>query len=67
MTYSIQGFQIATQHGYDAERTTETLKDAKREARYMLSEQYRKASEATHRLAITQVWKDGELIHEFWR
>jgi hypothetical protein len=65
MQYSIQGFQtINSDNGCDAERFADTLKEAKQEARYMLSDQYRIASEATSRLALVQIWKNGELIAE---
>jgi hypothetical protein len=63
-TYQLQGFQGSTERGYDAERTAETLKDARKEAKYMLSEEYRRASEASRKLATVQIWKDGALIDE---
>ena len=63
--YSIQGFQTTdTSRGCDAERTADTLKDAKRQARYMRSEDYRVASEAYARLSVVQIFKDSELILE---
>lgn len=65
MTYSLQGFQTTdSSNGCDAERSADTLKEAKQEARYMLSDQYRIAGEATSRLALVQIWKNGELIAE---
>ena len=65
MTYQIQGFQtLNTERGYDAERTADTLKDAKKEARYMLSDDYRRASEASSKLATVQIWKGSDLIAE---
>lgn len=65
MTYQIQGFQtLNTERGYDAERAADTLKDARKEAKYMLSDDYRRASEVSDRLAIVQIWKGRELIDE---
>lgn len=52
------------QYGCDAERTSDTLKDARKQAKYMLSDEYRRASEATDKLALVQIWKDGALIAE---
>lgn len=63
--YSIQGFQSFTQNGCDAERNADTIKDARRQARYMLSESYRVASEATEKLSMVQIWKGDKLIQEF--
>lgn len=66
MKYIIIGFQDPTRDaGYDAERGADTLKDAKREAKYMLSEEYRIASEASTKLRITQIWRSGELVQQF--
>jgi hypothetical protein len=64
MIYSLQGFQADSDQGCDAERFADTLKEAKQTARYMLSEQYRIASEASKRLALVQIWKGNELITE---
>jgi hypothetical protein len=65
MIYSLQGFQTTDSHnGCDVERSADTLKEAKQEARYMLSDQYRINSEASCRLALVQIWKNGELIAE---
>ena len=65
MTYQIQGFQtLNTERGYDAERSADTLKDARKEAKYMLSDDYRRASEASAKLATVQIWKGSELIAE---
>lgn len=70
MKYLVLGFQDATRdEGYDAERGADTLKEAKHEARYMLSEEYRKASEASAKLQMVQIWRDGkngkELVEQF--
>ena len=65
MTYQVQGFQSSTQNGYDAERTVDTLKDARKEAKYMLSDDYRRASEATAKLTTVQIWKGDTLIDQF--
>ena len=65
MTYQLQGFQtLNTECGNDAERSADTLKDARKEAKYMLSDEYRRASEASDKLAIVQIWKGNELIAE---
>lgn len=64
MTYQIQGFQGSTQNGYDAERSAETLKDARKQAKYMLSDTYRQASEASEKITTVQIWRNGELIDE---
>jgi hypothetical protein len=65
MTYQIQGFQsINTDRGYDAERSADTVKEARREAKYMLSDEYRRASEVSDKLAKVQIWKGEELIDE---
>jgi hypothetical protein len=65
MTYQIQGFQtLNTERGCDAERSADTIKDARREAKYMLSDDYRRASESSAKLATVQIWKGGELITE---
>lgn len=65
MTYQIQGFQtLNTERGNDAERSADTIKEAKREAKYMLSDEYRRASEASDKLAIVQIWKGRDLITE---
>lgn len=62
--YHIQGFQGSTRFGFDAERTADTLAEARREAKYMLSDDYRRASEATDRLAIVQIWRGDKLLEE---
>lgn len=65
MTYQLQGFQtLNTERGNDAERSADTLKDARKEAKYMLSDEYRRASEVSDKLAIVQIWKGNELIAE---
>jgi len=45
-------------------RSADTLKDARKEAKYMLSDDYRRASEASAKLATVQIWKGSELIAE---
>jgi hypothetical protein len=63
--YTILGFQTKdTEHGCDAERFAETIKDARAQARYMLTDDYRRASEAIDVLAIVQIWRDDVLIDE---
>lgn len=65
MTYQIQGFQtLNTERSCDVERTADTLKNARKKAKYMLSDDYRRASEASSRLATVQIWKGEELIAE---
>lgn len=64
--YSIQGFGTDdTEHGCDAERTADTLKSAKQEARYMLSKEYARASEAPQ-LARAQIFKGGQMVDEYF-
>lgn len=65
MTYQIQGFQSNdTQNGCDAERTAETIKEARLEAKYMLSDDYRRACEASRKLVTIQIWKGETLVAE---
>lgn len=64
MGYQIQGFQTSTERGFDAERSAETLADAKREAKYMLSNAYQRASEASSKLKTIQIWKGDTLIDQ---
>jgi hypothetical protein len=65
--YQIQGYQDrTTEFGFDAERTAETLKDARREAKYMLTEDYRLTSEASSKLTKVQIWKGEELLDEIF-
>jgi len=63
MDYLILGFQTADiDSGCDAERTADTLKEAKRKARYMLTEAYRRDSESDAVLVVVQIWKDGVVV-----
>ena len=63
MTYEVLGFQTHdTDHGCDAERSADTLADARKQAKYMLSDAYRLASEASDNLAVVQIWKGDTLI-----
>jgi hypothetical protein len=63
--YQLRGFQGQdTNNGCDAERSADTLVDAKRQARYMLSDDYRRASEAADTLVTVQIWKGAALIAE---
>lgn len=67
MTYQVQGFENRTaETGYDAERFADTLKAAKREAKYMLSDDYRVVCEASRKLAKIQIWKGDELVDEIF-
>lgn len=68
MAYQLLGFQTDnTERGYDAERFADTLKEARREARYMLSATYTRVCESTHDLEVIQVWDGDTLVFEVWR
>lgn len=65
MKYQIRGFQTSnTERGCDAEWDADTLAEAKRQAKYMLSDDYRRVCEASNALATVQIWKGNELIDE---
>ena len=65
--YSLQGYQsLNTETGYDAERFADTLKDARKQAKYMLSNDYRRTSEASSLLVKIQIWKNEELVDEIY-
>lgn len=65
MKYQLQGFQtLSTDNGCDAEREADTIKDARKQARYMLSDAYRRASEAADKICIVQIWRGKTLIDE---
>jgi hypothetical protein len=67
MTYQLQGFEDRTaETGYDAERYADTLKDARKQAKYMLSDDYRNMCEASRVLTKIQIWKGEELVEEFY-
>jgi len=67
MVYHLQGFEDRdAESGYDAERFADTIKEARQEAKYMLSEDYRRASEADKMIAKVQIWKGEELIDEVY-
>jgi hypothetical protein len=59
--YLITGYvnPDATEKGYDADREADTLKDAKREAKYMLSERYMLDCESTQMIKRVQILKRG--------
>jgi hypothetical protein len=68
VAYVLYGFQTDNiSRGCDAERESETLSAARKEAKYMLSEQYRRVSGASERLAVVQIWSDdgSQLIDTF--
>ncbi len=64
--YTILGWQNAdsTENGCDAERTTDTLKDAKAEARYMLTERYSRACESTSRIVLARIYRGSAIVAE---
>jgi hypothetical protein len=64
--YRLEGFNSSdTTHGCDAERYVDTLKEARREARYMLSDSYRRAREAKAPLARVLIFRDpGECVDD---
>lgn len=65
MTYQLQGFEDRTaETGYDAERFADTLKDARKQAKYMLSDDYRNMCEASRVLTKIQIWKGEEMVEE---
>ena len=75
MTYIIRSYnQAAVENckgnlknitGYTGERTAETLKQAKKEAEYMLSDEYRISGETSKREAYARIENtDGEVVFE---
>lgn len=55
------------ERGWDAEEThIDTVKEAKARAKYFLTEQYRNASEASERLAYSQVVVNGEVLYDYF-
>ncbi len=44
----------------------DTLKEAKEKAKYYLTEDYRRSSEASDRLGYSQVLKDGKCIYDYF-
>jgi hypothetical protein len=67
MTYQLQGYEDRTaETGYDAERFADTLKDARKQAKYMLSDEYRNVCEASRLLTKVQIWKGEELVDEVY-
>lgn len=67
MTYELHGFENSSaETGYDAERCADTLKDARKQAKYMLSHEYRNVCEASSLLTKIQIWKGKELVDEVY-
>lgn len=64
MKYQVLGFQSSdTKNGCDSEWGADTLADAKREAKYMLSDRYAAVCESA-KLATVQIWKGKTLIDQ---
>jgi hypothetical protein len=52
--------------GCVVEFTFDTIKEAKARAKYYLTEEYRKSSEAADRLQYSQVVADGQCVADFF-
>ncbi len=53
-------------HQCDIEEERETLADANRRARYVLTEEYRRNCEATTRLGYAQVLVNGVVVADYF-
>ena len=64
------GGEVRWIEGYSGEREADNLKEAKRLARYLLSEEYRMSAEMSERHVYASVHlggEDGECVHDEWR
>jgi hypothetical protein len=61
--YSSEG-QLERDRGCDDERGVDTLKDAKRIAKYWMTEAYMRVVESSRPVVIVQIWKGDECLDE---
>lgn len=67
MTYRLEGYTNRNaETGYDAESSADTIREARKRAKYMMSEEERVANEASNRIAKVLIWKGDELIDELY-
>jgi hypothetical protein len=50
--------------GCDSETGADTLKEAKKKAKYWLTEDYMHACESSQRIQVVRILRDGEVLHE---
>jgi hypothetical protein len=66
--YQLRGYtseeQLERDRGCDDERGVDTLKDARRIAKYWMTEAYRQMVESTSLVVIVQIWKGDECLDE---
>ena len=67
MQYYLYGYQSGEANGgADAECSADTLKDAKAQAKYMLTDAYRRASEASECIKYVQVWRGTDIVYDIF-
>jgi hypothetical protein len=66
--YQLRGYsseeQLERDRGCDDERGVDTLKEAKRIAKYWMTESYMRTVESGRPVAIVQIWKGDECLDE---
>lgn len=54
-------------HQYDEVIECDTIGEAKRKARYVLTDEYQRLVEASSPMTYSQVVVDGECLHDYFR
>lgn len=54
-------------NGYDADSPADTLREAKRRAKHLLSDEYQKLTESEQPMSYVQILKGRDVIVDYWR